>query len=144
MDLAARLGVADRLEFRGPLPRRELLTAVHWADAMLAPSFHDSGPWSVGEAASLGCPVVCLDAGGPSLMAGINGHVVAIGDGTHLPERLGARLQDLGPRGVPYRRWAATRLPALLADWYGAAHPPADRYGAGCTGRSALREQAHQ
>ncbi len=117
--LAAELGVSERLEFRRPLPRRDLLTEVQSADALLAPSFHDSAPWSVGEAASLGCPVVCLDAGGSALMAGTQGHVVAIGDGAFLPERIGACLQDLGPRCAPDMRWLATRLPPLLADWYG-------------------------
>jgi len=73
----------------------------------------------VGEASALGCPVVCLDVGGPALMAGTNGHVIAVGDGASLPERLGRCLEGLGPRGAPDLRWAASRLPALLAAWYG-------------------------
>ncbi|MDQ6697950.1 MAG: glycosyltransferase [Actinomycetota bacterium] len=124
--LADALGVGDRIDFRRPVPRLELLAEVQSADALLAPSFHDSAPWSVGEAASLGCPVVCLDAGGSALMAGDHGHVVAIGDGVRLPERIGACLQGLGPRGAPDRRWLASRLPALLASWYGVAHSGVD------------------
>jgi glycosyltransferase involved in cell wall biosynthesis len=126
IELAQRLGVAGRLEFRGSRPRREVLTAMHWADAVLAPTFHVSGPWSVGEASALGCPVVCLDVGGPALMAGTNGHVIAIGDGASLPERIGGCLEGLGPRGVPDHRWAASRLPALLAEWYSLVPSNAD------------------
>jgi len=125
-ELAADLGIGDRLDFRRPLPRRELLAEVQAADALLAPSFHDSAPWSVGEAASLGCPVVCLDAGGSALMAGSQGHVVPIGDGAFLPERIGACLQGLGPRTAPDLRWLATRLPPLLAGWYGVKRPAAE------------------
>ena len=40
------------------------------ADALLLPSLHDSAPWVVGEALSMGVPAVCLDQGGaPALGA---------------------------------------------------------------------------
>ena len=122
--LAAELGVADRIEYLGRIPRRDVLAAFAHVDALLMPSFHDSAPWSVGEAAALGCPVVCLDAGGPALMAGSNGHVVAIGRGHRLPERIAAALDQLDGRGAPDDRWAADRLPELLHGWYrGEAKP---------------------
>ena len=74
--LAAKLGVASRIEFRGQVPRSEVLKAMQTADCLLFPSFHDSAPWAVGEATAQGCPVICLDVGGPSLQAGSNAHVV--------------------------------------------------------------------
>jgi len=123
--LASTLGVSDRIEYRGKVARPQVLEALRRADALLMPSFHDSASWSVGEAAAVGCPVVCLDAGGPKLMAGSNGHVVTIGDGSRLPQRMAAALDGIDGRGPLDTRWTADRLPALLTRWYGIAAEPA-------------------
>lgn len=117
--LARRLEVADRVEFRGEVPRRDVLAAFRSADALLFPSFHDSASWAVGEATSLGCPVVCLDAAGPPLSAGDNGHVVTVAPARTLPARLGRCLAELPGRGEPDRHLSAGRLPDLLRAWYG-------------------------
>ena len=116
--LAAELGVADRITFTGLVPRTDVLAAFGRADAMLMVSYHDSGPWSVGEASALGCPIVCLDAGGHSLMAGKNGHVVPVGDGRRLPERIAEALDQVQERGEPDLRWSGDRLPGVLRAWY--------------------------
>jgi glycosyltransferase involved in cell wall biosynthesis len=120
--LADRIGVRDRLEFRGQVPRDQVLEAFLSADALLFPSFHDSASWAVGEAASLGCPVVCLDAGGSRLQAGANAHAVPVQPTTTLPLRLGERLEHLHTRGQPDDHLLANRIPALLKTWY--ASPP--------------------
>ena len=117
-DLALQVGVTGRVEFVGRVPRREVLASFRTVDALLFPSFHDSAPWSVGEATAAGCPVVCLDAGGPCLVAGPNGHTVTIGDGVGLPQRLAKRLNGLDGRGQPDTRWGSERLPDLLRAWY--------------------------
>jgi glycosyltransferase involved in cell wall biosynthesis len=116
--LARRLGVADRLEFRGNVPRQDVFAAFRAADALLFPSFHDSAPWSVGEAASLGCPVICLDAGGPSRQAGRNAHVVPMRPEESLAERIGEALNSLPGRGIADDHLLAERLPGLLKAWY--------------------------
>jgi len=117
--LAERIGVADRLEFRGQVPRAEVFDAFRCADALVFPSFHDSAPWSVAEASSLGCPVVCLDAGGGAqLQAGRNAHVVPIAPAATLPERIGACLEGLSGRGEPDHLWYKDRLPGVLRTWY--------------------------
>jgi glycosyltransferase involved in cell wall biosynthesis len=116
--LAERLGVSNRLEFRGQVPRAEVLDAFRSADALLFPSFHDSSPWAVGEAASLGCPVVCLDVGGPSLQAGANGRVVPLRPTASLHRRIGERLQGLSGRGNPEDHLLESRIPPLLKSWY--------------------------
>jgi glycosyltransferase involved in cell wall biosynthesis len=67
--LARRFGIEDRVEFRGWVPRRELLALMQRADVMLFPSFHEEAGWAVAEAVSVGLPVVCLDRGGPVSMA---------------------------------------------------------------------------
>jgi glycosyltransferase involved in cell wall biosynthesis len=125
---AQRLGVADRVEMRGVVPRSEVLAAFRSADALLFPSFHDSASWAVAEASALGCPVVCLDAGGPPLVAGRNAHIVERQPTGSLPHRIGAALEALDGRGELEDRWNAKRLPALVAEWYGlerTTHPAA-------------------
>jgi hypothetical protein len=101
------------------VPRAEVFDAFRCADALVFPSFHDSAPWSVAEASSLGCPVVCLDAGGGAqLQAGRNAHVVPIAPAATLPERIGACLEGLSGRGEPDHLWYKDRLPGVLRTWY--------------------------
>jgi glycosyltransferase involved in cell wall biosynthesis len=120
---AVRLGVEDRVEMRGVVPRSEVLAAFRSADAMLFPSYHDSSSWAVAEATALGCPIVCLDAGGTPLVGGRNSHVVERRPTVSLPDRIGAALNDLDGRGESEDRWNSKRLPALLAGWYGLDAP---------------------
>lgn len=70
-----RVGVLDRVHFHGWRPRMEVVKAIAQADALLFPSLHDAAGWVVAEAVSLGTPVVCLDRGGPALLAEGPGHV---------------------------------------------------------------------
>jgi len=69
--LASRLGMMDRVEFRGWQPREDLLrTMREEMDVMVFPSLHDEGPWVVAEAVASGRPVVCFDRGGPPVLGG--------------------------------------------------------------------------
>ncbi len=119
---AHRMGVLDRVDFRGQVERCEVMSAFRDADALLFPSFHDSSPWTVGEASALGCPVICLDMGGPPLQAGPNGYVVPAKPGATLARRIGQRLQSLDGRGQPHDSLTAERLPDLLQSWYSGLH----------------------
>lgn len=65
--LAQDLGVADRVQFSGSVPREEALKATASAAALLFPSLHDSGGYAVIEAMASGLPVICLNLGGPGL-----------------------------------------------------------------------------
>lgn len=119
--LAESLGIADRVDFRGHLPRDETLDTLAGADALLFPSMHDQAGWIVGEASSMGLPVVCLDLGGPPTLADVNARVVSATAGD-LPGSLARALRDTtSSPGRPHRRWAADRLPAVVADWYATA-----------------------
>ena len=115
--LARRMGVAGRVRFLGSIPRPELHAAIARADAFVSPSFHDAPPFVVGEALSLGCPVVCLDWGGPAAL-------VADGQGVRVPPRgdvvggLAAALASVPPHFTPDNRWATSRIPDLLDSWY--------------------------
>jgi glycosyltransferase involved in cell wall biosynthesis len=71
MHLAWRLGVEDRVEFLGWVPRREVHSRMRGADVFVFPSLHDEGGYVVAEALSEGLPVVCLARGGPPLIGGI-------------------------------------------------------------------------
>ena len=66
--LAERLGVADRVEFLGRIPRAEVFERVATAGVFAHPALHDDSPLSVAEALALGTPVVCLDRGGPPVV----------------------------------------------------------------------------
>lgn len=118
--LAGRIGVADRVEFRGWRPRGEVLAALHDANAVVHPSFHDAAGWAVAEAISCGVPVICLDRGGPPVL-------IAGTDGVAVPARAGAdrsiaaalaRVAAASSRRQPSEQWSISRLPALVNDWY--------------------------
>jgi len=116
--LAERLGVADRVALKGRRSRTEVLAALSTADALLFPSMHDSAPWIVAEALSIGCPVVCLDRGGPAVIVGAGQGIKATVSAATVDALAGA-LQSLDGRITPVSRWNADRLPSLLAGWYG-------------------------
>lgn len=114
---AAELGVSDRVVLHGHCPRVEVLEAYRSATVMLFPSMHDGASWAVGEASSLGLPVVCLDRGGPPILAERNGFPVTA-DGPVIDKLVTAVLQAAARGGVPHDRWSEERLPELVADWY--------------------------
>ena len=64
-ELAARLGVRDRVVFWGMLPRAQALEKLAGCEVLVHPSLHDSGGWVCLEAMAAGRPVICLDLGGP-------------------------------------------------------------------------------
>jgi colanic acid/amylovoran biosynthesis glycosyltransferase len=68
--LAARLGVADRVQFSGKLPKPEVLAALRRAQAIVIPSKVGAGgdmegtPVVLCEAMAAGVPIVASDLGG--------------------------------------------------------------------------------
>lgn len=112
-----RLGITDRVRFRGHRPRTEVLAALAEADALVFPSMHDQAGWVAAEASALGCPVVCLPFGGPPVLADVNAHVVSLE--RDLPAALARTVAAL-PRGRGERshRWDAGRLPRFLEQTY--------------------------
>lgn len=118
--LAEQLGVRDRVEFTGQLPREEVLAALLRADALLAPALREAAGWAVTEALASGCPVVCVDRGGPSVIVGPDEGVAVSWRGDVVGE-LAKGLASLKGRITPVDRWGPDRLPALLSDWYAEA-----------------------
>lgn len=69
--LAKSLGIEDRVEFTGWRERDDVLKLMaEEADVLLFPSLHDEAGLAVAEAAAIGLPIVCLDRGGPPIIAG--------------------------------------------------------------------------
>ncbi len=64
-ELARRLGIADRVQFKGWLPRGKVQEWMCSADVLLHPSLRDSGGMVLMEAMMAEIPVICLDLGGP-------------------------------------------------------------------------------
>jgi glycosyltransferase involved in cell wall biosynthesis len=75
---ASRIGVADRIEFLGRVPRERVETLYASSDAFLFPSFREASGGVVFEAMRHGLPVITADRGGP-------GHVVTDGCGIKVP-----------------------------------------------------------
>jgi glycosyltransferase involved in cell wall biosynthesis len=70
--LASRLGVTDRVQYVGHVPRARLFDLMLGeADVLLFPSMHEDAGWVVAEAGSCGLPVVALDRGGPPLLGAV-------------------------------------------------------------------------
>jgi glycosyltransferase involved in cell wall biosynthesis len=121
--LAEELGIRDRVEFLGQLPREEVLVSLSRADALLAPAMREAAGWAVAESLASGCPVVCLDRGGPSVIVGPE-------DGVVVPWRgdvvggLAKGLSGLKGRIEPVSRWSPDRLPEVLSSWYATARIP--------------------
>ena len=88
--LAGRLGIADRVEFRGMQTRDEVMRVMREeADVLVFPSFHDEGSLAVVEAVATGLPVVCLDRGGPRILGGT---AVPIGSPRRTVRRMAAEI----------------------------------------------------
>ena len=69
-ELADRLGLDGRVRFLGPQPHEEVLRLMRTeADVLLFPSLREEAGWVVVEALACGLPVVCLDRGGPQVLA---------------------------------------------------------------------------
>ncbi|WP_051470059.1 glycosyltransferase family 4 protein [Fischerella sp. PCC 9605] len=65
--LAKKLNIAQRVKFWGQLSRDETLSKLSECHVLLHPSLHDSGALVCLEAMAVGCPVICLDLGGPAV-----------------------------------------------------------------------------
>jgi len=112
------LRLRDRVRFLGKRPRQEVLRAYRSADALLFPSFHDSSPLTVAEALTSGCPVVCLDHGGPAALVEGSGFGFCVPIRGNTAAALADALTRISGRHPPSDRWSRERLPALLDSWY--------------------------
>ena len=109
--LAAELGVTDRTIFTGWLPRQDLLQLMREAGVFVFPSLHDDAGWVVVEALAADLPVVCLDRGGPPILADRNGIGVPVsGARRTVISRLAAELERARTMPIGGARDAALRF----------------------------------
>jgi glycosyltransferase involved in cell wall biosynthesis len=88
--LAARLGIAERVRFSPGLPNAETVQAMAAADVLVLPSRFDGWGAVVNEALMVGTPVICSNRCGASdvIEEGRNGYVFEAGDAHALHNRL--------------------------------------------------------
>jgi glycosyltransferase involved in cell wall biosynthesis len=112
-DQALELGCAESVRFWGWLPREQVLELLANVDVLVHPSLHEQFGYVLLEAMAAGRPVICLAAGGPTVLVGTEGGVVLpartpaqvvrdlLGCLRHMAVDESARL-ELGQRA---RRW---------------------------------------
>jgi glycosyltransferase involved in cell wall biosynthesis len=79
--LARHLGVDERVEWLGWVSQEQVLSRMAEADVFLFPCLHEEAGAVIAEARAVGLPVVCLNRGGPPLLAGPAGTSVAASGG---------------------------------------------------------------
>lgn len=100
---ARRLGVDDRVAFRGLVPKPEVAALLRRADAFLLTSRYDNNPCALIEALASGLPVVATAVGGvPELVDERNGLLARPRD----PASIAARIEELLDRLGSYDRAA--------------------------------------
>jgi len=128
--LAAALGISDRVEFRGKVPRESMAGVFAQADVLCVPSRSEAFSVATLEGMWCGLPVVGSRTGGlPALIEdGTTGYLSTPGDPSSLAECLlkaatsCEHLADLGARGLAKARngfgWPdiARRLAALAEE----------------------------
>lgn len=117
-----RLGLTDRVDFHGQVPRQRVMEAYIRSEALIFPSLHDGAGWAIAEAMLSGCFVIALDHGGPSVVATGDG-CRRITPGPRVHRRIAQVLADL-PRTAPASdaSSSAERLPDRLSEIYEMAH----------------------
>lgn len=124
--LVRSLGVEDRVVFCGAIARADLLSKMRSeADVLLFPSLREEAGWVVAEAVTEGLPVVCVDHGGPPVIAGAAAVRVPVAPGRRLSSRIAAatdRATQISEAAIEQQARAltideqASRLRQLLAD----------------------------
>jgi len=82
--LAERLGLADKVVWKGFVPQSEVLEAYARADIFALPTLKEPTGGAILEAMAGGLPVVCVDAGGPAY---------AVSDDCGIKVKLGSKSQ---------------------------------------------------
>ena len=90
-----RLGLAERVSFRGQVDRSGLLREFAAADALVLPSWYEGFPRVLLEAAAAGLPAIATAVSGADEMIeeGASGFIVPVGDTASVADRI-TRLAD--------------------------------------------------
>lgn len=95
-ELGEELGISERLDFRGQIPRDEIPRYFAACDVFVLASRGEAAGNVILEAMAAGRPVVTTDAGGPGeyVRNGATGFVVPVEDDNAFSERLARLLDD--------------------------------------------------
>lgn len=118
--LAQRLGLQERVAFKGRLRRREILDAYPHHDVLVFPSLHDTGGYAVIEAMGSRLPVICLDCGGPAVAVQADcGVKVGLGSRANVIAGLATAIQwyDQNREAVTRHGEAARQVVLRDYDW---------------------------
>jgi len=96
IELAAQLGISDRVTFVPPQPPAELVQVYRASDLVAVPSHSESFGLVAVEAQACGVPVLAADVGGLSVAVadGVSGELVAGHDIARWTERLASLVAD--------------------------------------------------
>ncbi|ASO19855.1 glycosyltransferase involved in cell wall biosynthesis [Actinoalloteichus hoggarensis] len=98
--VAEQLGVADRVHWAGPTPRRQLPALLRSADAVVCAGWYEASGATAVEAMACAIPVVVASAGGPvdTVVDGVTGLHVPPRDGRALAAALRGLVRDTSRR----------------------------------------------
>lgn len=95
-NLAVERGVDERIEWRGFVPREEILNEFLKSDVFVFPSLKEAMGTVVMEAMAAGLPVICVDHGGPGyLVTDDTGIKIQIADKERMIDELAAAIDRL-------------------------------------------------
>lgn len=93
---AAELDLAEVVTFLGSRPKSDVATILREADLFVLSSRYENSPCVIGEALSVGAPIVATAVGGvPELVTPDNGLLARPGDPVSLADALGRALDRL-------------------------------------------------
>jgi glycosyltransferase involved in cell wall biosynthesis len=129
---AARLGIGDRVEFKGATPQQQLPALYRHASLFVAPFIRDASgdqeglPVALMEAIGCGCPVIAGDVAGIHDLLGPAAADVVVrpDDAVALADAILASLQD--PEAAMARAVVIRAAAAARVDWEQIAHQYAD------------------
>lgn len=114
VEQAQRLGISDRVHFRGEVPWAQLPAIYAAADIFVLPSFSEGLPLVLLEAMACGLPVVSTRCGGPEeVVSAAVGRLAQVGS----VEDLAAGLQAVIDGYADYDRSAIRRLAEARYDY---------------------------
>jgi glycosyltransferase involved in cell wall biosynthesis len=119
--LSEDLGLKNRVCFHGHVARKAVEEALASADAFVFPSLHDSAPWSVAEASTMGIPSIVFDIGGVALLADTNARIIDELDPSASIARELEKVasKQFGP--TPINSWSRSALRGFLSRLYNGA-----------------------
>lgn len=119
--LSRRLGIQDRVFFRGAVDRLTARTLIAEAGVLVHPSSREGAGFVVGEAAAAGTSVVAFnDTGAATVVRLSKGLGILVERDRNEVQRLAEAIRraTLAPRPRPSNRWRAARFKTLLPEWW--------------------------